>query len=212
MEGIDRIRKNYTRDNLDHSFKEKEPISIFKKWLSEALKEKVNEPNAMILSTATKEGAPSSRVVLLKYLSDSHLVFFSNYESRKAIEIGNNPHASLLFFWPDLERQVRMEGIIEKTDTKTSDLYFRSRPRDSQIGAWASPQSFPIDSRKIIEEKFDLYKEQFRGCKIPRPGQWGGYQFTPSVIEFWQGRVNRLHDRIVFTMANNRWQMSRLAP
>jgi pyridoxamine 5'-phosphate oxidase len=208
------IRKDYTLQDLTVEQTAAEPFSQFQTWLTEALEAKVPEPNAMHLSTVSAAGRPSGRIVLLKGLTDKGFVFFTNYESRKGQELASNQWASLTFFWPELERQVRIEGITELVSGRESDAYFHSRPRGSQIGAWASPQSRQIPGRQTLEDSISRLAQEFgEQSLIPRPPHWGGYCVVPDMAEFWQGRPSRLHDRIVYTKtAENTWQKSRLAP
>jgi len=206
------IRKEYMRESLTEGDVELDPFLQFARWWKEAVGSDINEVNAMTLATSNREGIPSARTVLLKDYDREGFVFFSNYESRKAKDIDENPHATLLFFWKELERQVRIEGRIEKVDSSESDQYFYSRPEGSRIGAWASPQSIIISSRDVIEENARLYKEKFEAGSIPRPPHWGGYRVKPVHIEFWQGRPSRLHDRILYSFEAGRWTINRLAP
>lgn len=205
------IRKDYTLKSLDIQDVNQNPIVQFKDWFGEAINSNVLEVNAMTLSTMGLDGFPNGRIVLLKDV-DHGFVFFTNYESQKGKEIESLDKGSLTFFWPELERQVRIQGKIEKVLEKESDAYFFSRPLASQIGAWASPQSKVINSREELtsmEEKLSL---KFSQEKISRPIHWGGYRLLPSKIEFWQGRASRLHDRIAYKLENNSWQIARLAP
>lgn len=207
------IRKDYTKATLDVSTVNPDPILQFEQWFLEAIKAEVIEPNAMNLSTVNEHGRPSSRVVLLKGIENRKLLFYSNYQSKKGRELEANSACALTFFWPDLERQVRIEGIAARVDQKKSEEYFQSRPRGSQIGAWASPQSSPIKNREILEERILQLEKKFEGQQVlPKPHQWGGYEVDPYLIEFWQGRASRLHDRIEFVKIENTWQMNRLAP
>ncbi len=194
-------------DNLDVN-----PIIQFKYWLNQALKSNVQEPTAMVLSTASSEGRPSSRVVLLKALDQIGFTFFTNYESRKAKEITENPVGSLLFYWPVLERQVRIDGKILKTAPHESDEYFVTRPEGSKIGAWASPQSKRIPNREYLENLQKDYLRLFRSRTMERPENWGGYKLIPDVMEFWQSRENRLHDRFEYVRKGGIWEIYRLAP
>jgi pyridoxamine 5'-phosphate oxidase len=206
------IRRDYKRETLDESHVANDPIEQFGKWWNEALNSEIEEVNAMTLATATKDGIPSARIVLLKDYDERGFVFFTNYKSHKAHELEVNPNAALVFFWKVLERQIRIKGIIEKINEKESDEYFYSRPLGSRLGAWASPQSAVIENRKSLEENIELYKKQF-GENVPRPPHWGGYRVIPSVIEFWQGGSNRLHDRIRYSkQSNGVWKIERLAP
>ena len=213
MEHISNIRKDYSKSTLDIDTIGKDPVSQFEKWFNEALTSGVPEPNALTLSTVSEDGRPSGRIVLLKGVENGKFVFYSNYQSQKGKELDKNPACSLTFFWAELERQVRIEGIASRTDVASSEKYFQSRPRESQIGAWASPQSAVISNREILNERVTKIKEKFEGKdKLPKPNQWGGFEVEPLKIEFWQGRPNRLHDRIVFTKIDNLWQIHRLAP
>ncbi|MBP1667529.1 MAG: Pyridoxamine 5'-phosphate oxidase [Bacteroidetes bacterium] len=188
------------------------PVVQFRYWLNEAIRAEASEPNAMVLSTSTINGRPSSRVVLLKNLDGEGFTFFTNFESRKGVEISNNPFGSLLFFWPVLERQVRIEGKIFRTPDHESDEYFKTRPEGSRIGAWASPQSRVVPDREYIEQLHREFTERFRYQGMERPANWGGYKLKPEIIEFWQGRENRLHDRLEYKWKGNQWEISRLAP
>lgn len=197
---------------LDERSVAADAIEQFTIWWNEAINSNIHEVNAMTLATATKEGIPSARTVLLKDYDEQGFVFFTNYNSSKGNEIELNPYAALVFFWKELERQLRIQGSVEKTSSEESDAYFNSRPEGSRIGAWASPQSAVIENRKILEEKVELYNTEFNG-EIPRPPHWGGYRVMPAVIEFWQGRPSRLHDRIRYTkQPTGAWKIERLAP
>jgi pyridoxamine 5'-phosphate oxidase len=206
------IRKEYNLSRLDMDSLDNNPLVQFKYWLNEALRSGVPEPTAMVLATASADGKPSSRVVLLKSLDDDGFTFFTNYGSRKGIQITANPFGSLLFFWPHLERQVRIEGKIFKTHPHESDEYFRTRPDGSKIGSWASPQSKRIPSREYLESLHQDYLEMFRSKSPERPENWGGYKLMPQLVEFWQGRENRLHDRFEYTRNGSIWEIHRLAP
>jgi pyridoxamine 5'-phosphate oxidase len=190
-----------------------EPILFFKKWFSEAESAEVHEVNAMTLATVDEFTKPHARIVLLKGVDDSGFTFFTNYQSAKGKNFEINPNAALVFFWPELERQVRIEGIVEKVSTTESDEYYLVRPRGSRLGAWASPQSEIISSRSILEENERNFEAQFEGKDIPRPEHWGGYRLKPTRIEFWQGRPSRMHDRICFEITKQGdWEKFRLAP
>lgn len=206
------IRKDYKLKSLLESDVFADPLQQFSVWWNEAINSNIDEVNAMTLATATAEGVPSARIVLLKGVSNEGFFFFTNYQSHKGIELGKNPQAALVFFWKELERQVRIEGTVEKLSDTDSDTYFTSRPVASKIGAWASPQSTPIPGREIIEENVFKYQQMFGDENIPRPPHWGGYIVKPVKVEFWQGRRSRLHDRILYTRQNNGWRIERLAP
>jgi|694.fasta_scaffold00844_16 pyridoxamine 5'-phosphate oxidase len=207
------IRKEYRLETLDESQVSSDPIEQFGFWWKEALKSEIDEVNAMTLATATADAVPAARIVLLKGFDRKGFVFFTNYESNKAADLEMNPRASLVFFWKELERQVRISGTVEKVSEEESDHYFSSRPKGSRIGAWASPQSSVISSRDIIEEKVAALAQSFEGKEIPRPLHWGGYRVIPLQIEFWQGRSSRLHDRIQYTsQPDGSWKIVRLAP
>jgi pyridoxamine 5'-phosphate oxidase len=213
MDKIADIRKEYKMQGLDEKDVQQDPIKQFEKWWHDVSGSKVEEANAMTLATATKNGKPSARIVLLKGFTHEGFVFFTNYESHKGIELSENPQVSLVFFWKELERQVRIEGIAQRTSVDESDTYFNSRPEGSKIGAWASPQSKVIASRKIIEDNVAAVEKKFTGATIQRPAHWGGYIVKPQLIEFWQGRPSRLHDRIQYTKPENgNWKIERLAP
>lgn len=198
---------------LDEQVAGDDPIHFFHTWFSEAEAAQITEINAMSLATVDAQARPHARIVLLKGLDDNGFVFFTNYDSAKGAEIAANPHAALVFFWKELERQVRIEGTIEKVAAEESDDYFRSRPAGSRLGAWASPQSRKIGHRNILDLNYARYESEFSGIDIPRPPHWGGYRVIPDHIEFWQGRTSRMHDRIVFTKnTDGSWERHRLAP
>jgi pyridoxamine 5'-phosphate oxidase len=209
---IAEIRKDYLKSSLSESDVALEPFTQFSKWWEEAINAHIEEVNAMTLATSTPEGFPSARIVLLKGFDQNGFVFFTNYTSKKGKEIEENPHVALLFFWKELERQVRIVGKIKKLDVAASDAYFNSRPEGSKIGAWASQQSEAIESRKIMEERVSAIEEKFKSIEIFRPDFWGGYIVAPTSIEFWQGRSSRLHDRILYTKKEVHWDIQRLAP
>ncbi|MEO6354986.1 MAG: pyridoxamine 5'-phosphate oxidase [Ferruginibacter sp.] len=213
MSTIADIRKEYMLETLDEMGAEANAIRQFDKWWQEATSSTIDEINAMTLATATPDGKPSARIVLLKGYDDNGFVFFTNYESNKGKELAANPNACLVFFWKELERQVRLEGRVEKVSNEESDAYFFSRPQGSQVGAWASPQSTVIDNREVIEANVTKYISQFELQPLQRPPHWGGYRLKPQLIEFWQGRESRLHDRLQYTLqTNNDWKIERLAP
>jgi len=205
------IRKDYRLQELTEADVASDAIEQFTRWWQEAVESQLEEVNAMTLATATKNGVPHARIVLLKDYDKQGFVFYTNYSSHKGQEMQENPHAALLFFWPALERQVRIEGVIEKVTAAESDEYFHSRPAGSRIGAWASPQSTVIPTRGVLEENVQKFTTEFTSG-IPRPPHWGGYRLVPNSIEFWQGRSSRLHDRILFTQTDTGWQINRLAP
>lgn len=213
MNTIADIRKDYKLQTLDEQDVAQEPIDQFTKWWAEAMASNITEVNAMALATASPDGKPDARIVLLKGYDEKGFVFFTNYESRKGIELALNPYAALVFFWKELERQVRIEGKVEKVSAAESDIYFNSRPIGSRVGAWASPQSNIIESRYIIEAELDILQEKFSDGEIPRPAFWGGFRVIPTSIEFWQGRSSRLHDRLRYSKDENAdWILERLAP
>lgn len=208
------LRKEYKQDTLIKDRVDKNPIIQFDKWMKEAISfKKIDiERNAMTLVTATPDGKPSARVVLLKSFDNDGFVFYTNYESRKATELNVNPHACIVFDWHVMERQVRIEGIVKKTSPEESNLYFNSRPESSQLSAWVSPQSSFIDNRQELEARKNKIEKQFEDKLITRPPHWGGYVLKPHTIEFWQGRENRLHDRLIYMKTDNEWILRRLAP
>jgi pyridoxamine 5'-phosphate oxidase len=213
MENIADIRKDYQLQTLSEADVAADPIVQFGKWWEEAVKSDIGEVNAMTLATADTNGIPSARIVLLKGYDKNGFVFFTNYQSHKGKQLLQNPHACLVFFWKELERQVRVTGTVEKVSAAESDAYFASRPSGSRIGAWASPQSNVIGKREFIEEQSRNFEQQFSDGAIPRPPHWGGYIVKPTQIEFWQGRSSRLHDRIQYTLnEEGNWLIERLAP
>ncbi len=208
-----KLRKDYSMMELNEKDAHLNPIMQFEKWMVEAANAEAQEPNAMVLSTSDEKGRPHSRVVLLRNLSEKGFSFYTNYSSDKASEIEKQPHVSLNFFWVEVERQVRVEGIAKKLSLVDSSDYFKSRPRESQISAWASPQSKQISSRESLEELWKKAEEDFKNTiEIDKPDFWGGFVVEPSMIEFWQGRPGRLHDRLRYDKKNGNWVMSRLAP
>lgn len=210
MKNLADIRQEYKKHTLLKSNVPNEPFTLFNQWLQEAIALKLPEPTAMTLATVNSKNRPSSRIVLLKDVSDLGFTFFTNYKSRKGADLENNPFASLLFFWEGLERQVRIEGSVEKTAAFISDNYFLSRPKNSRVGAWSSPQSEVIPDRAYLDKKF---RDQSNDSSIEkRPSFWGGYILVPDYFEFWQGRESRLHDRIAFTKQTSGWKLERLAP
>ncbi|MBT28410.1 MAG: pyridoxamine 5'-phosphate oxidase [Thalassobius sp.] len=212
MDDVAAIRKEYALKELDVDQVDKNPINQFKNWFQEALDADLVEPNAMNVSTVSSDGKPTSRILLLKGIEDGGFVFFTNYKSRKGQELAQNPNICLNFFWAGLERQVRIEGTVEKISVEESTTYFHSRPRGSQIGAHVSPQSQVLEDRKALIQKEKELTREFEGKEVPKPDHWGGYLVTPNLIEFWQGRPSRLHDRIVYKLEGNNWKINRLAP
>ncbi|TNE72755.1 pyridoxamine 5'-phosphate oxidase [bacterium] len=206
------LRKDYAKAELSENDVDADPIVQFQTWFEQAAKAEVPEPNAMSIATVSASGKPSNRVVLLKGFDERGFVFYTNYNSRKGHEIENNPNVSLLFFWPELERQIRIEGIAEKISTADSMKYFFSRPVASQLGAWASAQSAIIEGRNILEKKMTELTDSFSGRDIPFPQFWGGFRVVPESIEFWQGRKSRLHDRIQYLKHGDVWRIQRLSP
>lgn len=209
---INSLRHDFARQTLNEKDVNADPVLQFEKWFKEAVDAHVNEPNAMTVSTATKEGKPSARILLLRNFNEDGFVFYTNYTSRKGHEIVNNPQCALLFFWPELERQVRIEGILQKQTAEESDMYFNTRPRGSKLGAWTSEQSKIIANREVLDKEYQKLSEKYPDEDIPRPPYWGGFLLKPVSIEFWQGRPSRLHDRILFTLENKNWKIERLAP
>lgn len=207
------IRKEYAAETLLEKDVMPSPIEQFQKWWDQAISSEILEPNAMTLATASADGFPSARIVLLKGFDEKGFVFFTNYQSFKGTQLEENPKACLVFFWKELERQVRITGLVSKLPEAESDEYFQSRPVSSRLGAWASPQSQVIENREWLENNFENKKESFGNGEVPRPPHWGGYGVKPVMVEFWQGRVSRLHDRIQYTLEENgAWKIERLAP
>jgi pyridoxamine 5'-phosphate oxidase len=206
------LRKEYTRAGLDRADLDPDPIVQFQEWFEKVIDADLHEPNAMIVSTASTDGKPSARTVLLKGYDERGFVFYTNYEGRKANEIEANPMCALLFYWGELERQVRIEGRASRLSGDESDAYFEGRPRGSRLGAWASEQSRPLEDRSVLEERVKALEAQYEGREIPRPPFWGGYRVEPDTIEFWQGRENRLHDRLVYRREDGAWRIERLQP
>ena len=213
MSSIADIRRDYSLKTLLETEVADNPFLQFGDWWQQAIESEIDEVNAMTLATASLEGVPSARIVLLKAYDEKGFVFFTNYESAKGQELAENPKASLLFFWKELERQVRITGLVEKVSAAENDEYFLSRPTGSQIGAWASPQSRVIENRSWLENRVKELAEKFKTEQLTRPPHWGGYRVKPVIIEFWQGRSSRLHDRIQYSLQDNgNWKIERLAP
>ncbi|KRC66201.1 pyridoxine 5'-phosphate oxidase [Aeromicrobium sp. Root236] len=207
-----RMREEYAREGLDEAAAGDDPLALLGRWLNEAIDAGLHEPNAMALATATSDGRPSVRIVLLKGLDDRGLTFFTGYESRKGAELEANPRAAAVMLWHPLQRQVRVEGGVTRIDEAESDAYFGSRPRGSQVGAVASPQSRPVASREVLERRVAEVERVFDGQDVVRPPVWGGYRIALESIEFWQGRQNRLHDRLRYLRQGDGWRRDRLAP
>ncbi len=206
------LRKEHTSAGLDKADVDHDPVVQFHTWFQNAIDAGLHEPNAMILATATTDGKPSARTVLLKGYDEQGFVFYTNYEGRKAGELETNPRCALLFYWGELERQVRVEGIGSRISEQESDEYFASRPRGSQLGAWASQQSRVVDGRRSLEQKLHSLQAEYEDREVPRPPFWGGYRVEPEAIEFWQGRESRLHDRLVYHREDGAWRIERLQP
>ena len=213
MDRVARLRREYTRAGLEESDADPNPIEQFRRWFDEALAASLHEPTAMTLATATPDGRPSARVVLLKGFDERGFVFYTNYEGRKSKELEANPCCALVFYWGELERQVRVEGRAGSIPDGQSDAYFAVRPRGSQLGAWASEQSRPVRDRGALEQSMRELEVEYEGREVPRPPFWGGYRVEPETIEFWQGRENRLHDRLRYRrLRDGGWRRERLQP
>jgi len=210
---IESLRQEYRLASLSEDTVAPDPVSQFSKWFSEALDAHMTEPNAASLATVSADGKPSVRILLLKGFDDKGFIFYTNYLSRKGRELAKNPYAALVFFWAELERQVRIEGVVEKLSKEESLRYFHSHPKASQLGALVSPQSQEIEGREVLEEKLKVLEEKYAAIEIPKPSHWGGYILKPQTVEFWQGGPGRLHDRIVYRKSDkNNWKIVRLAP
>lgn len=207
-----KLRSEYTRSGFEESDVATDPLEQFREWFEEALDAGLHEPNAMTIATSTSDGRPSARIVLLKGYDERGFVFYTNYEGRKARELEANPSCTLAFYWGELERQIRIEGRAARVPDKESDAYFASRPRGSQLGAWTSEQSRTVESRGRLEERLRSLEAEYEGREIPRPPFWGGYRVQPESLEFWQGRENRLHDRLLYARSDGEWKIQRLQP
>lgn len=212
MDTVTELRREYRSKSLDEDSLDPDPIAQFKIWFEEARAAGELDPDAMTLATSTRGGEVSARIVLLRGLSERGFVFFSNYDSRKGRQIDENARAALVFYWATLNRQVRVEGSVHRVENNESEAYFKTRPRGSQIGAWASPQSSEIENRKVLEAMVGDLERRFADREVPVPPNWGGYRVIPESIEFWQGRESRLHDRIVYRRMKDSWKTARLAP
>lgn len=211
-EKLQQLREEYSKNSLDETDVESDPIMQFEQWMKEAIDSQVPEPNAMTLSTVDMQNKPHSRVVLLKEVEDDHFVFYTNYSSEKGDEMDDNPNVSLCFLWLELERQVRIEGTVEKVPKEHSEEYFKERPYKSQLGALASNQSSVVPNREFLEERFKELEEKYPEGEVPMPEMWGGYKVKPEALEFWQGRRSRLHDRIKYEKVGSKWDIKRLSP
>ena len=211
-EQLQKLRENYSKHSLDESDVNYDPIIQFESWMKEAMNAEVPEPNAMTLSTVDANNKPHSRVVLLKGIEEGDFVFYTNWQSEKGSEIEQNPNSALCFLWLELERQVRIEGVAEKLSQEESEEYFKKRPYKSQIGALASNQSSVVPNREFLERRFEELEEKYTEGDVPKPESWGGYRVKPEVLEFWQGRRSRLHDRIKYEKVGNKWDIKRLSP
>ncbi|MBD3616420.1 MAG: pyridoxamine 5'-phosphate oxidase [Gracilimonas sp.] len=209
---LQKLRGEYSKNSLDESRVDRNPIKQFEKWMFEALESGVPEPNAMILATVDANHKPKARVVLLKEVDDGSFIFYTNYSSDKGKELQQNPNASLCFMWLELERQVRIEGVTEKIPKSVSEEYFKQRPYQSQLGALASNQSEVVEGREVLEDRFDELEKKYNEGEVPMPDTWGGYRLIPEAIEFWQGRRSRLHDRVKYELQNGNWTIKRLSP
>jgi len=211
-EYINQLRYDFTLETLDEKDTEESPFKQFEKWFKQAVDSKILDANAMNISSCINN-KPSSRIVLLRGFNEDGLVFYTNYNSKKSKELIQNPHIAINFFWPELQRQIRIEGVCEKQNPAESDRYFEARPRKSKLGAWASPQSEEVENREVLEKLLEDFENKFKDKEVPRPDFWGGFVIKPSFFEFWQGREGRLHDRITYKLSdNNSWKRARIAP
>lgn len=206
------VRRDYAGDSLDAATSPDTPLPLFQEWLTLALENETDDANAMTLATVDSQGLPHARIVLLKGLDERGLVFYTNYQSHKGSELANVPHAALVFWWPKIQRQVRIEGSVQQIDVEESDRYFYSRPRNSQLSAWIAQQSVEIPNRDWLEERKHRFEQVYGGQPVKRPNHWGGYRVIPEMIEFWQGQNDRLHDRLRYSLNDHGWLKVRLAP
>lgn len=209
---ISSIRRVYDKDKLEENSLPRDPLQLFQSWFAAAIESPILDPTAFVLSTTDHSGNPDSRIVLLKDYGSEGFTFFTNYNSKKGKDLQHNPHVSVLFYWSEFERQIRIKGKVEKVSRTESENYFKQRPREAQIGAWCSSQSEPVASREQLDQRFQEFTTKFAEQDIPVPDFWGGYRLHPEYFEFWQGRPNRLHDRISYNLINNLWVMNRLNP
>ena len=209
---IKKLREDFTKGTLNDTAVDPDPFQQFELWISQAIEAKIPEVQAVNLSTISAEGKPASRIVYVREFENGQFWIYTNYNSRKAKDMLQNPNISLTFFWPDLERQIRIEGTVKKAEKEKSDNYFNNRPRESQLGAWASNQSGVLKNREELEAAVETIRNKFEGKDVPRPDFWGGFEITATYYEFWQGRKSRLHDRISYTLENGDWKIKRLAP
>lgn len=211
-EYINSNRRDFSNKPFNKEMAYDDPIKQYERWFEEAVESEILDPYAACLSTVDFEGKPSSRILYIRDFSNNGFIFYTNFNSKKGNDLNKNKYGSLNVFWPDLERQIRIQGEIEKVNNSISDKYFNARPRSSQIGAWASNQSENLHNRAELEAKIEFFKEKFKNIEVPRPPHWGGYCLVPFLMEFWQGRPSRLHDRIVYNKESNKWIKSRLSP
>ncbi|MDG1477700.1 MAG: pyridoxamine 5'-phosphate oxidase [Vicingaceae bacterium] len=209
---LNEMRRDFSGKPLNEESVLKNPIEQYAVWFEEAVNAQLLDPYAMSITTVSVEGQPSTRIVYMRGIKNEGFVFYTNYNSAKGKDLEANNKVALNFFWGELERQIRVEGVVEKISEAASDVYFNKRPRESQIGAWASSQSEKIENRKQLEEQVAFYTEKYKGVDVPRPDHWGGYIVKPTKVEFWQGRASRLHDRIIYTKKDNVWSLSRVSP
>lgn len=206
------VRRNYSGNSLDTATTPDSPMPLFQEWLDEALEHETDDANAMTLATVDGQGLPHARIVLLKGFDELGFVFYTNYQSHKGSELANVPHAAIVFWWPTIQRQVRIEGHVQQVGAEESDRYFESRPRSSQLGAWTALQSVEIPDRAWLEERNERFEKVYEGQTVTRPRHWGGYRVAPAMIEFWQGQPDRLHDRVRYHLYDQGWFKARLAP